>query len=273
MPVEVPDPIISLRESEQIVDSLNEAVELEGGLDVRVKFLLNRLRELLKREGRAALTMLEDLTREPAPQIAQRFIARPEWDHYVVDDDSLQALWDDSRNLSSIIVQHLLSNLRHPFTVVSGIDAKDPVWYRDVLLAQHLGPQGYVDVLISAWAPSDARAVCIAVLQRAGEPAFDNRDRMLTSLMLRASAPMVDRELLKVAAAREGPKLSARQRVILGMLLSGDSEKEVAHQLNRSIHTVHTHVRQLYDLLNVSSRGQLMALFVDRTIMSSLVTA
>jgi LuxR family maltose regulon positive regulatory protein len=48
----------------------------------------------------------------------------------------------------------------------------------------------------------------------------------------------------------------------LRYLLSGDSEKQIAHKLARSPHTVHTHVKSIYRNLGVSSRGELFSLFV-----------
>ena len=48
-------------------------------------------------------------------------------------------------------------------------------------------------------------------------------------------------------------------RDTLQLLLSGDSEKEVAGKLGLSQHTVHIHVKNLYKRLGVCSRGELMA--------------
>ena len=53
--------------------------------------------------------------------------------------------------------------------------------------------------------------------------------------------------------------LSPRMRDTLQLLLSGDSEKEVAGKLGLSQHTVHIHVKNLYKRLGVCSRGELLA--------------
>ncbi len=65
----------------------------------------------------------------------------------------------------------------------------------------------------------------------------------------------------------EGRELSDRQRDVLVLLLRGHSEKEAARDLGVSTHTVHTHVKRLYGEFNVSSRGELLALFIDRRIL------
>jgi DNA-binding CsgD family transcriptional regulator len=44
--------------------------------------------------------------------------------------------------------------------------------------------------------------------------------------------------------------------------LAGLSEKDVAVRLELSRHTVHSHVREIYRLLNVRTRSELLARFV-----------
>jgi DNA-binding NarL/FixJ family response regulator len=55
------------------------------------------------------------------------------------------------------------------------------------------------------------------------------------------------------------PPLTPRERQVLGCLLTGASEKEVAALLSISQQTVHAHVKSLYRAYSVSSRAQLMA--------------
>jgi LuxR family maltose regulon positive regulatory protein/serine/threonine-protein kinase PknK len=68
-------------------------------------------------------------------------------------------------------------------------------------------------------------------------------------------------------ALLEGKDLSGRQTDVLHLLLRGMSEKEVARELGVSSHTVHTHVKKLYTQFNVSSRGELLAQFVDQRVL------
>jgi DNA-binding NarL/FixJ family response regulator len=53
--------------------------------------------------------------------------------------------------------------------------------------------------------------------------------------------------------------LSPRMRQTLELLLAGDSEKQVAHKLKLSQHTVHVYAKSLYKHFGVSSRGELLA--------------
>jgi DNA-binding CsgD family transcriptional regulator len=56
--------------------------------------------------------------------------------------------------------------------------------------------------------------------------------------------------------------LSAAERRVFDLILSGHAEKEVAHRLEISRHTVHCHVRKIYRTLQVRSRAELLAKYV-----------
>jgi len=56
--------------------------------------------------------------------------------------------------------------------------------------------------------------------------------------------------------------LSPRHVQTLQRLLAGDSEKQIALRLGVSPHTVHVYVKGLHRHFDVSSRGELLALFV-----------
>jgi pSer/pThr/pTyr-binding forkhead associated (FHA) protein len=104
---------------------------------------------------------------------------------------------------------------------------------------------------------------------------FGNRIRFgsVTLVVRRFAACDVEKELetldadhagkSRLATAAESP-LSAAQRRVFDLLLSGLSEKQVAAKLLVSRHTVHTHVRQIYRSLKVRSRAELLARFVQQ---------
>jgi DNA-binding NarL/FixJ family response regulator len=58
--------------------------------------------------------------------------------------------------------------------------------------------------------------------------------------------------------------LPPRLTQTLELLLIGASEKQVAHQLKLSPHTVHGYVKALYRLYGVSTRGELLARHLKR---------
>jgi len=58
------------------------------------------------------------------------------------------------------------------------------------------------------------------------------------------------------------PPLSPRLKQTLELLLSGESEKQIARRLSLSQHTIHVYVKALYKGFGVSSRGELLAKFI-----------
>lgn len=57
--------------------------------------------------------------------------------------------------------------------------------------------------------------------------------------------------------------LGGQVREVLEHLKVGRSEKEIARAMGRSPHTVHSHVKTIYRHFNVSSRSELLALWVQ----------
>lgn len=58
--------------------------------------------------------------------------------------------------------------------------------------------------------------------------------------------------------------LSVAERRVFDLMLPGLTEKEIAGRLGLSRHTVHTHVRKIYEVLAVRSRAELSALFIKQ---------
>lgn len=57
-------------------------------------------------------------------------------------------------------------------------------------------------------------------------------------------------------------QLSPTQRSVMIYLVDGLTEKQTAERLTVSRHTVHTHVREIYRILKVHSRAELLALLL-----------
>lgn len=64
---------------------------------------------------------------------------------------------------------------------------------------------------------------------------------------------------------RRVSQLSPTQRRVYDEFLLGLSEKEVAHALQLSIHTVHAHAKAMYPKLRVSSRAELLSLSAGKS--------
>jgi DNA-binding NarL/FixJ family response regulator len=57
----------------------------------------------------------------------------------------------------------------------------------------------------------------------------------------------------------EDIRLSEREKEILRLLVDGLSYKMIADKCNVSFHTIHTHIKNIYEKLHVSSKGEAVA--------------
>ena len=57
-------------------------------------------------------------------------------------------------------------------------------------------------------------------------------------------------------------ELSKRQRQVLSLLLSGVSERQLAERIELSAGTVHKYVTSIYRYFGVTTRAELMALWI-----------
>ncbi len=64
--------------------------------------------------------------------------------------------------------------------------------------------------------------------------------------------------------------LTGRENLVLDHLILGSSVREIAHQIGRSPHTVHDHVKNLHRKLGASSRGALIARALGQGASASL---
>lgn len=201
--------------------------------------------------------------------------------------------WDDARlqPLANTYLSHQV--LDHPL-VLKAIPAtgdanpgaayhfcraaamNDAAWYSSEFFTQIAAPLGIDDTIHSALMLSDSELMSILHVYRAvGAPLqFAPEDCAAAALLhehllsrLRCDLPAaVDSPQLAwiphaVTASRQ---LSPKQRVALRLLLSGDSEKQIAAKLRRSPHTVHMHIKAIYRTLGVTSRAELFSQFLQR---------
>jgi two-component system NarL family response regulator len=135
--------------------------------------------------------------------------------------------------------QDLIARVRdaHPeISCVAHTVFEDP---ETVFSALRAGAAGYL--IKGATGPELLRN--LRTLQEGGAPLTPKIARMLMS---------------EFRLEGEGP-LSDREREVLQGLAAGYSYKEVASRLVLSAHTVHTHVKHIYEKLNVRGRRQAVA--------------
>jgi DNA-binding CsgD family transcriptional regulator len=102
----------------------------------------------------------------------------------------------------------------------------------------------------------------ILLFRRAGQPPFTARDRMIFHLIT-SEVDWLHRDGVPADDGKSVATLSPRQRQVLLLLLSGYAAKEIAPRLQLSTHTVNDHIRDLYRHFDVTSRAELLAMFLS----------
>jgi DNA-binding CsgD family transcriptional regulator len=263
---------IPISDATAIVAALNRATCSDWSTERQIACLLDELARLLGGRPLCTVALLDGAGADgQCPQILEHYCHGLDDDDTDSHDDDRQPATLDSRRLireTCPIIQTCLERAaarpESVVTFVTGNDMDPDAWRRTQLYRALLAPLGYNDMIHCAWATCARRVIGTSVYHRAGDPPIDPGQVSLVGLMHRAMAPMIDRQMLSEHSALAGGELTERQREVLRLLLSGDGEKQIADQLRRSVHTVHTHIRQLYEHFGVKSRGELMARFIDR---------
>lgn len=260
-----PDPgRISVAHATQVVSALGAAASVEDGLQSKVRALLQRLQGLLGFEADLQVLLYDELDRVPCPRIVERVWAGPlvarleprTLPQIQAAADAAAGMWKQAR-------RQIEQRQSTPMVLIYSQDATDRTWF-DRFREEHLLPKGWDDLLAAAWLQREGHLVQMLVLRKPTDRPFNDDDRDLMKLMVCAAAPLIDRAMFRGLQDEEMGGLSARQKDVLHLLLRGMSEKEAARALHRSSETVHNHVRAIYRHFGVSSRGELMAQFIDR---------
>ncbi len=137
-------------------------------------------------------------------------------------------------------------------------------WYRSRTFNERHKRVGIDDYIISIQRlPFADLWHSLWIHRAADEPPFTRREWWL----VRCVHEEIGRLLGNALASAAEPKLTdmtPRQREVLNVVLEGLAEKEAASQLGVSRATVHEHILAIYRHYKVSSRAELMALFIGR---------
>lgn len=137
-------------------------------------------------------------------------------------------------------------------------------WYRSKTFNDIHRACGIDDYVMSIRATDiPGRSLSMWIHREVGEQGFGERERSMIGLV----HDVVGRELGGFLARADEPRLGTltdRQRQVLARLIRGDSEKQIAFDLELGRATVHDHVLALHRHFGVSSRGELLSRFIGR---------
>lgn len=161
--------------------------------------------------------------------------------------------------------------LQHPGEALAGYasDRLGAEAFRksDVYLSV-LAPLGVSDVWTLKCLVSDGQMFGLILPFLDAQPLLDDHEIGVLKAYAAATAESWFRvaELPKEAAdsLARTRKLTPMQREVLGFALSGLPEDLIAVRLDRSKHTIHNHLRDLYRVFNVAGRSELQALSLQQ---------
>jgi DNA-binding CsgD family transcriptional regulator len=149
----------------------------------------------------------------------------------------------------------IMARLGSDFTLSRQQLVTDEVWYASPFVHTVAHPVGWDQFIVSMRVADVAGSIhCLSVVRPPGEPAYDARDCAIAHLVHDELARLWRRPVVEQVDAmpkRLGETLAAIRR--------GLSRKEIAAELDISVHTVHTYEKQLFNQFNVRGRGELLA--------------
>lgn len=107
---------------------------------------------------------------------------------------------------------------------------------------------------------SETSGSSTALYRRHGMPEFSERDRRIAHILLSEVSWLHEMGWPEDRGATV-PKLYARQRIVLNLLLEGLDRKSIARHLGISVNTVSGYCKEVYRHFNVNSQATLMARF------------
>ena len=139
-----------------------------------------------------------------------------------------------------------------------------PGWLESDYCRRYFTAFGLVDV-IWAGVPINEDAECYFGVFRDGDhPRFTPDERDLVGYVLRGLKWFYRRQMLSRGLMVANSPLTAVERQVLGGLLTGLVEKQIAAAQHQSPHTTHEYVSNIYRKFGVKNRAALMALWLGK---------
>jgi len=137
---------------------------------------------------------------------------------------------------------------------------KDKFNHSDANLAWKAAGLGPV---IMSLRPLDERSSStIAIYRRYARPEFTLRESRIAHIIL-TEVPWLHEQGWPEDRGVNVPKLSKRQRLTLNLLILGRTRKQIASNMDISVHTAQGYIKDVYRIFNVSSQGELMSRFLQ----------
>lgn len=137
-------------------------------------------------------------------------------------------------------------------------------WFKsDYYRLYYLGVD-HADAIWAGTPINDDTECYFGFFRNGAHPRFTPEERDIVAYALRGLKWFYRRQMLSRGLAVASTPLTATEREVLGGLLSGLSEKQIAVVRQQSPHTTHEHVINIYRKFGVGNRAALMALWLGK---------
>lgn len=236
----------------RLIRTARELVELPADGEVRLRHLLENLRELTRCQMAVAGPMV-DYRPGGSPTITAATEAA--W----LDDDQRRAFlaYLGDEHAADPMLPVMVSTPGEVVTLTRRMAMPDRDWYESRHYREYRRWAGVDNCLYCFRRLGPAEAFALGLHRAVGDRPFTAREVQLVSIAVEELAWAYD--VPPDPRIAERARLSPRVGQVLDRLLVGDSEKQIAVRLCLSRHTVHEHVKALYQRCGVSSRAELLA--------------
>lgn len=139
-----------------------------------------------------------------------------------------------------------------------------PGWLESDYYRRYYKPFGLNDVIWAGVPVNDDAECYFGVFRDNAHPHFTPQERDLVACALRGLKWFCRRQMLSHGLTVATLPLTATEREVLGGLLSGLSEKQIAAVRQQSPHTTHEYVTNIYRKFGTSNRAALMAIWLGK---------
>ncbi len=254
-----------IQDTGELIDVISRVMTRPTTPQQRTHEMMRHAQRML---GRKTLSMVLEFSIEDPQrlQICNSFITPgKEHDPKAIANFASQSCTEASQPYADKILPLVFRQPNSPVSAIQSQLVGDEADWRDSDLRRcFFQPLGYNDGIMSMyWNDVRNRLYIAGVFSGEEDGPFTDRQFYLGTQMFRATLPMITEDFFDTQPAAELTELTGKQREVLRLALTGLSEKQIAARMHRSAHTVHVHLREIYRRLEVSSRAELMARFID----------
>lgn len=144
------------------------------------------------------------------------------------------------------------------------IDLVPEEWFASAYYQAYYKGLGREDAIWAGCPVNEDAEVYFGIFRHVGRPRFGAAERETVAYALRGLKWFHRRQMLAHGLLVASTPLTAAERAVLQELLTGRPEKEIAAGLDKSHHTIHEYVTNIYRKFGVQNRAALMALWLGK---------